>query len=312
MKKCVYAVLASGVIAVALSAPLGAQATFYADPTCADQYGFSIACNIKMQNFGGPTMTNPVSVYNIWYGASDNSTVNTLSGFFGNLTGSAYMNISSLYGTTTTINFSGNTFRTAYLGTSLTNTQLGQIVNDAIADGSVLSSNDAIYNIFTARGIAQTYDNQACAFHSDVSGLKFMWVGSKYFDTGLGCGQGSFDENLTSAASHEMFETLTDPMVAEANTYAPPLGWYDGGPTNQGENGDMCNQASFRTTLGGSQYYVQSIFVNDPTYAAGGFCASGVPLAVVATPEPASLLLLATGFVSLVGVSVRKRKDQSA
>ena len=309
MKNSMRAALALGAITVGFTAPVAAQATFFANPSCySNTTGYPIPCNVKMEEFGGPIMSNPVSVYNIWYGASANSTVNTLSGFFGNLTGSAYINISSLYGSTTTINFGGNTFRSAYLGNSLTDAQLGQIVNDAIADALVPSSNDAIYNIFTARGISEQEDAFACAFHSDVSGLKFAWMGSKYFDTGNGCGQGTFDENITSAASHEMFETLTDPMVNEASTYGPPLGWYDGGGTNQGENGDMCNQASFRTTLGGSQYYVQAIFVNDPSYAAGGFCASGVPVATTATPEPASLFLVGSGLLSVLGLAARRRK----
>jgi hypothetical protein len=303
MMKRMRAALATGVVAVALTAPVGAQPTFFANPTC------SGPCTINMKNFGGPTMTNPVTVYNIWYGTSASSTVSTLSGFFSNLTGSAYMNLGSVYGVTTTINFGGNTFLNPYLGTSLTDAQLGQIVKDAIANSLVPASNDAIYDIFTGAGISEQNDAVACAFHGDVDGLKLGWIGSKYFNTNNGCGSGTFDENITSAASHEMFETLTDPMVDEATNFGPPLGWYDAESNSQGENMDMCNQASFRTNLGGSQYYVQSVFVNDPSYAKGGYCSSGLPLAVVtATPEPASLVLLATGFVSVLGVGIRKRK----
>jgi len=54
-----------------------------------------------------------------------------------------------------------------------------------------------------------------------------------------GCGTAPTElANLTSVASHELVEAITDPAVGFATTYAAPLAWYD--PQN-GEIGDICN-----------------------------------------------------------------------
>lgn len=178
-------------------------------------------------------------------------------------------------------------------------------MNDAIGNGFAPASINAIYYVMTAPGISEQSDQFACAFHSDVNGLKFAWVGTLFMDPSQGCGSGTFDQNVTSAASHEMFEALTDPLVSESTVFGPPLGWYDGGGTNQGEVADMCSQSNFNTNLGGNQYAVQAIFVNDPSYADGGYCASGNPL-ITTTPEPASTTLIATGLLGLFALRRRK------
>lgn len=52
-----------------------------------------------------------------------------------------------------------------------------------------------------------------------------------------GCGGGSALDRLTSVASHELCEAVTDPEVGLAKSLAPPLAWYD---ANGGEVGDLC------------------------------------------------------------------------
>jgi hypothetical protein len=52
-----------------------------------------------------------------------------------------------------------------------------------------------------------------------------------------GCGTGSQLENTTSASSHEMIESVTDPDVGLAQNLAAPLAWYD---EANGEIGDIC------------------------------------------------------------------------
>jgi hypothetical protein len=53
-----------------------------------------------------------------------------------------------------------------------------------------------------------------------------------------GCGNGTATANETSVLSHELAETITDPLVGLATAYAPPLAWYD---TTNGEIADICN-----------------------------------------------------------------------
>jgi hypothetical protein len=88
-----------------------------------------------------------------------------------------------------------------------------------------------------------------------------------------------------------MSETITDPEVAEAGSYGPPLGWYDADKDifgNQyGEIGDICNQnyalqdADGRdvTLLNGDGYYIQQEFSNAISDCAMGQAELGVSAA---------------------------------
>ncbi|HVI38893.1 MAG TPA: PPC domain-containing protein, partial [Gaiellales bacterium] len=73
-------------------------------------------------------------------------------------------------------------------------------------------------------------------------------------DTGCGGASTTF-QNMTSVASHEMIETVTDAEVGLATTSAPPLAWYD---NTNGEIGDICNAQ--QGTIAG--YTVQKEFDN--------------------------------------------------
>ena len=74
------------------------------------------------------------------------------------------------------------------------------------------------------------------------------------------CGPGPGFANLTTAASHELVEAVTDPDVGLATHLAAPLSWYD--PAN-GEIGDIC--AGLTATVVGADarsYTVQKEWSN--------------------------------------------------
>jgi hypothetical protein len=92
------------------------------------------------------------------------------------------------------------------------------------------------------------YDSASgfCAYHGSfqLNGTQILYAAIP--DDGPGtpnygyCGPSSKDlENQTALVSHELAETINDPLVDEAPNWAPPLGWYD--PTYNGEVADKCD-----------------------------------------------------------------------
>ena len=295
-----------------LPSTAAATPTYFAQPFCYTQpTPYQPPCQVHMTDFGGPIMTGTTDIIDIWYGYSTSDpSVQTMAGFFSGLTGSEYMNIASIYGASTQIDFSGNYFESEYLGPRLTDNNLAEIVRNYTQTYGTAQSN-TIYFIYTAPDVREQEDEYDCSFHSDTGGLKFAWVSGFNAIPGSDCGNGTPSQNINSSASHEMFETLTDPLVNESYTNAPPLAWYDSeaNTNNQGEIADPCDGESFQTVLGGAVHTVQSIFVNDARYPAGGFCASGNTFTSASTaPEPGTWLFLALGF-GLIGGVLRRRTD---
>jgi hypothetical protein len=85
------------------------------------------------------------------------------------------------------------------------------------------------------------------------------------FSPGSGCdvgcgGDTTLFNDLSSTASHELVESITDPAVGIATDITYPLAWYD---VVNGEIGDICNQ--FQSTLQGADgvtYVVQQEWSN--------------------------------------------------
>jgi hypothetical protein len=108
-------------------------------------------------------------------------------------------------------------------------------------------------------------DVQFCAYHSDAvyAGIPFTYVvlpESTPPDPGCGANfAGDGFGNLTSMASHEMVESMTDPEVGSATVFGPPLAWYD---QHNGEVADICNGEDQTLTIGGSSWIVQKQWSN--------------------------------------------------
>jgi hypothetical protein len=142
------------------------------------------------------------------------------------------------------------------------------------ADGA--GNNNTYYAIFFPHGISISQGGTTscmpggfCAYHGTI--VASAPVGEIYYgvhpdmQAGSGCESGCGGNptpfnNLTSVASHEMGETITDCEVSLASAPAPPLSWYD---NVNGEIGDICN-AQQGSILGGDghTYTVQKLFSN--------------------------------------------------
>jgi len=158
-----------------------------------------------------------------------------------------------------------------------------------------------------------------CAYHGTLPHS----LGEVYYgvhpdmQAGSGCanicgGSSSVFSNQTSVASHELIETITDPEVGIASSFAPPLGWYDS--ANNAEIGDLCN-AQESTVIGGDglTYVVQQQFSNS-----NNACIVAAPAAAKsASDAPLPLWTYAALALAMLGMArsrfaQRSRDDAGA
>ena len=227
-----------------------------------------------------------------------NTTTPSIETFYQQVLNSAYVDWLTEYNTNIT-DFGGNPGTNQVIGrgtfveqvaitpvdtsTSLTDANIQtELVNQIKAGHLPLptkdsgGNNNTYYAIFFPHGIviSQGGTNSCepggfCAYHGTI--VATTPVGEIYYgvhpdmQTGSGCETGCGADptpfnNLTSVASHEMTETITDCEVSLASLNAPPLAWYD---DNNGEIGDICN-AQHGTIVGADKqtYTVQKEFSN--------------------------------------------------
>ena len=138
-----------------------------------------------------------------------------------------------------------------------------------------LGNNNTYYAIFFPHGKVLTVQGVSscqffCAYHgtvADVPGFGEIYYGvHPDFQPGSGCefscgAATTVFGNYTQVASHELVETITDAEIGLAQTFAPPLAWYDQNFNN--EIGDLCNDQNAQVRGGdGVTYDVQTEFSN--------------------------------------------------
>jgi hypothetical protein len=140
-------------------------------------------------------------------------------------------------------------------------------------------NNNTYYAVFFPHGKTITQGGTSscsafCAYHGTIAnagGKGEIYYGvHPDMQTGSGCETGCGNAstafgNYTQVASHEMVETITDPEIGLASTFAAPLAWYDYDTTHglNAEIGDLCNDQ--HATIVGSDsvtYDVQNEFSN--------------------------------------------------
>jgi hypothetical protein len=240
--------------------------------------------------YGGRVLSNTQVVQVIWGTGSYESHVTStgspsVGSFYQQVLNSAYVDWLSEYNT----NVTGGTHQTigrgsfvaqititpSFTGSTISDAQVQTELQSQILAGHLPPPNaNTYYAIFFPHGktITQGGSNSCqsggfCAYHGTVAGSPSNWTYGVHPDMqagsgcDTGCGSaGTVFGNITSVASHELIETITDPDVGLALTNAPPLAWYD---NTNGEIGDICN-AQQGTFIGsdGVVYTVQKEFSN--------------------------------------------------
>ncbi|MGE5233562.1 MAG: hypothetical protein ACM3OB_05585 [Acidobacteriota bacterium] len=238
---------------------------------------------------GGPVMVNSAGtdIYYIWYGSwSGNSATTILTDLGQSIGGTPYFNINTTYyngsnvHVTNAVNYQGAYSVSAYLGTSLTDAQIQQVVSDAIAGGHLPSNTNAIYFVLTSSDVTASsgFCTQYCGWHTHGtiagSDIKYSFVGnpdrcpsSCAAQTTSPNGNAGAD-GMASIIAHELEEATTDPDLNA---------WYD----RRGyENADKCawkfgteyttsNGSKANMNFGGRDWLIQQNWVN----ASGGYCA---------------------------------------
>jgi hypothetical protein len=202
--------------------------------------------------------------------------------FFGGVLHSSYLNTLSEYGVKghkpNNGTFSQRTVITPSFNTATIDDADIQPELQAQINAQNLPAPDAntIYFIFFPQGKTITMGGHNsitgfCAYHGTtvISGqphIRYAVMPNDAQDAGCGASVGF--GNMTSVASHELIETMTDPEVGLAQVVGPPLTWYV--PSNSvavnggGEIMDVCNGRQATVTGGdGRSYTVQKVFSDE-------------------------------------------------
>jgi hypothetical protein len=236
---------------------------------------------------GGPVMTGTVDIYYIWYGSWGSNTATTiLPDFISHLGGSSYEHINTTYynGSNThvsgAISYKGAYTTSAYLGTSLSDAQILQVVADALSGNHLPYDANAIYFVLTSKEVnaSSGFCTQYCGWHTSGSTSKgkvrYAFVGNpdrcitSCADQSTSPNGNAGADGMASIIAHESEEAISDPDINA---------WYD---SRGEENADKCawtfgtektasNGSKYNITLGSRNYLIQQNWVN----ASGGYCA---------------------------------------
>jgi len=214
----------------------------------------------RLTDFGGNVMTH-VKVYGVEWGSGTYaapitaSSAPSMADFYTKVTNSSYLDMLSEYSVAGQMigrgTWNGMTTITPAHGNSGTLDDETDIQPDLAAEiGSSLPTPDAntLCVLFfpsevtdiTSTGGVDTATN-TCAYHNTFvnNSLNVRYVVLPDQATAA-CQDGSQDA-LTSAASHELIESITDPDVGLVTDWGPPLSWYDPLPPPAGaEIADIC------------------------------------------------------------------------
>lgn len=211
----------------------------------------------------GPLLS-AVQVFTVFWGAAWqqsplSDTVQSLNSFFDFILTSPLMDQMAEYSISTQKIGHGSrigttTITTPSLGSSVTDSEIQQMLNNAIANNSAFPqpTPNTLYFVYLQSGVVVSQGGASscqsfCGYHNDINGQIFYAVMPYPDCTGCTSNLAALD-SLTSTSSHELCEAITDPV--------PGQGWYD---QSNGEIGDIC---AWQTKQVGS-YTVQKEWSNN-------------------------------------------------
>ena len=237
--------------------------------------------------YGGKVIQK-VKVVKVQYGAGTYASfiggtgASTMAGFYGAVTASTYFDWLTEYNTATPKQtIARGTYAGGYAITpassrnkaTITDANIQAEISAQVTAGKLPTPDDnTIYMMHFPHGktISQGGSKSCasggfCAYHGTFKrnsqnvyyGVFPDMAAGSGCDTG--CGSGSAFGNVTSVASHELIEAVTDAEVGLATVVGKPLAWYD---SALGEIGDICNAQQGSITSGGATYTVQKEWSN--------------------------------------------------
>lgn len=277
----------------------------------------------SLQYFGGPVVSNVVTVSVLWGPSVDATVAAAMPGFLKDVTNSAYMDWLCEYNT---LGLSGVTTNQV-IGRGSFAGQFGitpQHTATTVSDADV--QNEITYQMEQGNLPPPQYDGQGypeslylidfppgvtielpdgskscqvfCAYHGTMLyNQKPLMYSIQPDFTGAcagGCGSGSVLQNEESAHSHQLIEVVTDPEVGLLNGV---LGWYDP-QGSDGEIGDICNSQEAAVTINGHSYTVQKEWSNRQNNCVTSGVQMASPPSIAgpsSVPAGGTLTLTATG-----------------
>jgi hypothetical protein len=210
----------------------------------ADALALVPAAPARLTYRNGPLLT-AIEVFTVFWGAAwqqgnPKSMVSKINQFFDYILTSALIDQLSEYGVPGKAIGHGRrtgttTVTTPKLGPSISDTAIQHMLQQEISTNSAVPhpTRNSLYFIYLPPGVRAVLGGSAscqafCGYHNDISGQIFYAVMPYAGCAGCLGGLSTLDA-LTSTSSHELCESITDPI--------PGQGWYD---DVHGEIGDIC------------------------------------------------------------------------
>lgn len=232
----------------------------------------------RLTYWGGPVVEHAKVVAVLWGSAVDAQVAEKVGSFYKSFVGSSSFTWLSEYDTNTQHIGAGAlagvyTIAPSRKGKTLTDSQIQKELAAQIRKGALPKTDaNTIYMLHFPPGVRITMGAAAscesggfCGFHgsfkSRTAHARYAVIPDMGPGSGCdkGCGGGSPLSSVTSVASHELVEAVTDPDVGLAKGLAAPLAWYD---ASHGEIADICAGHQGTLRAGGTTWTIQKQWSN--------------------------------------------------